>query len=40
MIKLCSKHDFWETECINNPLKRVIKEGIIEKIDVKKYKES
>jgi len=40
LIKLCGKHSFWETEPINNPLKRVHKEGIIEKIDIKKYKAS
>ena len=40
IVKLCSKHQFWETEKINNPLKKCIKEGVIEKIDVKKYKES
>jgi hypothetical protein len=36
---LIKDHPYWFTERINHPLKSTNKEGILEKIDAKTYKE-
>ena len=40
LYKLTKDHKFWETEKINNPLHKQVKEGQIEEIDHEKYKNS
>lgn len=37
VMEIIGEHKFWDKELIINPLKKVIKEGIIKKIDIKKY---
>ena len=37
---IIDEHKFWDKEKIVNPLKKIEKEGMIEKINIKEYKDS